>query len=89
MYTFTSVYRLHFTVYTMTSSVKDILSKTNQQVGLLDDEKKMAFAQDMAGFAGLKAAFTGQLGVQEFRTIIEGKRLLAQHRRNQKHHGHH
>ncbi|MCB9807082.1 hypothetical protein H6768_04310 [Candidatus Peribacteria bacterium] len=68
------------------SSVRDILSKTNQQVGLLDDKKKMQFALDMAGFSGLRAAFTGQLGVQEFRTIIEGKRLLAQNARNKKTH---
>lgn len=69
------------------SSVRDILSKTNQQVGLLDDEKKMQFARDMSGFAGLRAVFLGQLGVKEFKTIIEGKRLLAQKTKN--HHGHH
>jgi hypothetical protein len=45
----------------MSSSVRDILSKTNQQVGLLDDDKKMQFAQEMSGFAGLRAAFLGQL----------------------------
>ena len=43
------------------SSVRDILSKTNQQVGLLDDEKKMQFAREMSGFTGLRAAFFGQL----------------------------
>lgn len=32
----------------MVSSVKDILSKTNQQVGLLDDEKKIAYAREMS-----------------------------------------
>ena len=69
----------------MASSVKDILSKTNQQVGLLDDDKKIAFALEMAGFAGLKAAFFGQLGVKEFRTIIEGKRLLAQQAKSKGH----
>lgn len=68
------------------SSVRDILSKTNQQVGLLDDAKKMQFARDMSGFAGLRAAFFGQLGVKEFKTIIEGKRLIAQKTKN---HGHH
>ena len=68
------------------SSVRDILSKTNQQVGLLDDDKKMQFARDMSGFAGLRAAFFGQLGVKEFKTIIEGKRLIAQKAKN--HHGH-
>ncbi len=67
------------------SSVRDILSKTNQQVGLLDDEKKMAYAQEMGGFSGLKAAFLGQLGVKEFRTIIEGKRLIAQKAKNVAH----
>ena len=67
------------------SSVRDILSKTNQQVGLLDDAKKMQFARDMSGFAGLRAAFFGQLGVKEFKTIIEGKRLIAQKAKN---HGH-
>ncbi len=67
------------------SSVRDILSKTNQQVGLLDDAKKMQFARDMSGFAGLSAAFFGQLGVKEFKTIIEGKRLIAQKAKN---HGH-
>lgn len=70
----------------MVSSVRDILSKTNQQVGLLDDAKKMQFARDMSGFAGLRAAFFGQLGVKEFKTIIEGKRLIAQKAKN---HGHH
>ncbi len=30
----------------MSSSVKDILSKTNQQFGLLDDDRKIAYAQD-------------------------------------------
>jgi len=69
----------------MSSSVRDILSKTNQQVGLLDDAKKMQFARDMSGFAGLRAAFFGQLGVKEFKTIIEGKRLIAQKAKN---HGH-
>lgn len=68
------------------SSVRDILSKTNQQVGLLDDEKKMQFARDMGWFAGLRAVFFGQLGVKEFKTIIEGKRLLAQRTKNQGHH---
>lgn len=68
------------------SSVRDILSKTNQQVGLLDDDKKMQFAQEMSGFTGLRAAFLGQLGVKEFKTIIEGKRLLSQKAKN---HGHH
>ena len=68
------------------SSVRDILSKTNQQVGLLDDARKMQFARDMSGFAGLRAAFFGQLGVKEFKTIIEGKRLIVQKSKN---HGHH
>lgn len=67
------------------SSVRDILSKTNQQVGLLDDDKKMAYAQEMSGFSGLKAAFLGQLGVREFKIIIEGKRLLAQKAKSGKH----
>lgn len=71
----------------MSSSVRDILSKTNQQVGLLDDEKKMQFAREMSGFAGLRAAFFGRLGVKEFKTIIEGKRLLAQKAKNR--HGYH
>lgn len=71
----------------MSSSVRDILSKTNQQVGLLDDAKKMQFARDMSGFAGLRAAFFGQLGVKEFKTIIEGKRLIAQKAKSN--HGHH
>lgn len=69
----------------MTSSVRDILSKTNQQVGLLDDDKKMAYAHEMSGFSGLKAAFLGQLGVKEFKTIIEGRRLLAQKAKNGQH----
>ncbi len=69
------------------SSVRDILSKTNQQVGLLDDDKKMQFAEEMSGFAGLRAAFLGQLGVKEFKTIIEGKRLLTQ--KTKHNHGHH
>lgn len=30
------------------SSVRDILSKTNQQVGLLDDDKKIEYAQQMS-----------------------------------------
>ena len=68
------------------SSVRDILSKTNQQVGLLDDEKKMQFAREMSGFTGLRAAFFGQLWVKEFRTIIEGKRLIAQKAKNHWHH---
>jgi hypothetical protein len=71
----------------MTSSVRDILSKTNQQVGLLDDDKKMQFARDMSGFAGLRAAFFGQLSIKDFKTIIEGKRLIAQQAKNN--HGHH
>jgi hypothetical protein len=64
------------------SSVRDILSKTNQQVGLLDDTKKMEFAREMSWFRGLRAAFLGQLGVKEFKTIIEGKRLIAQKLKN-------
>ncbi len=62
----------------MVSSVRDILSKTNQQVGLLDDDKKMEFAREMSGFSWLKAAFFGRLSVKDFKTIIEGKRLLEQ-----------
>jgi len=69
------------------SWVRDILSKTNQQVGLLDDEKKMNYAREMSGFSGLSAAFFGQIGIKEFKTIIEGKRLLAQKEKNN--HGHH
>lgn len=68
------------------SSIKDILSKTNQQVGLLDDDKKIEYAREMGGFRGIKAAFLGQLGVKEFRTIIEGKRLISQKAQNAKHH---
>lgn len=68
------------------SSVRDILSKTNQQVGLLDDDKKIEYAQQMSWFRGLRAAFFGRLGVKEFRTIIEGKRLIAQRSHNAKHH---
>lgn len=68
------------------SSVRDILSKTNQQVGLLDDDKKMKFAQDMSGFSGVRAASMGQLGVKEFKTIVEGKRLLSQKMKQKDHH---
>lgn len=68
------------------SSIKDILSKTNQQVGLLEDDKKIEYAREMSGFAGLRAAITGKLGVKEFRTIIEGKRLIAQQGLQKKHH---
>ncbi len=70
----------------MASSIKDILSKTNQQVGLLEDDKKIAYAREMSWFTWLRAAFFGQLGVKEFRTIIEGKRLIAQRSHNAKHH---
>ena len=55
----------------MTSSVQDILSKTNQQFGLLDDDRKIAYAQEMSGWKGWKMAITGQLKVADFRTIIE------------------
>lgn len=58
------------------SSVKDILSKTNQQFGLLDDERKITYAQEMSGWKGWKMAFTEKLKVGDFRTIIEGKRLI-------------
>lgn len=68
------------------SSIKDILSKTNQQVGLLDDDKKIEYAREMGGFRGIREAFLGRLGVKEFRTIIEGKRLIAQKAQNAKHH---
>jgi len=30
------------------SSIKDILSKTSQQVGLLDDDKKIEYAREMS-----------------------------------------
>lgn len=60
------------------SSVKDILSKTNQQFGLLDDDRKMAYAQEMSGWKGWKMAFLWKLDVSDFRTIIEGKRLMRQ-----------
>lgn len=70
----------------MSPSIKDILSKTSQQVGLLDDDKKIEYAREMSGFSGLKAAFLGQLGVKEFKTIIEGKRLIAQKTVQNKHH---
>ena len=70
----------------MVSSIKDILSKTNQQVGLLDDDKKIEYAREMSGFRGLRAAFMGRLWVKEFRTIIEGKRLISQKTQNSKHH---
>jgi hypothetical protein len=39
------------------SSVKDILSKTNQQFGLLDDDRKISYAQEMSGWKGWKMAF--------------------------------
>lgn len=68
------------------SSIKDILSKTSQQVGLLDDDKKIEYAREMSWFSWLKAAFLGQLWVKEFRTIIEGKRLISQKTQNSKHH---
>lgn len=70
----------------MTASVKDILSKTNNQIGRLDDDNKMAYAREMSGLAGLKAAFLGQIGVREFRTIIEGKLLLSQAAKQHTHH---
>jgi len=70
----------------MTSWVRDILSKTNQQVGLLDDDKKMAYAREMSGFAGLGSAFFGQIGIKEFKTIIEWKRLIVQKAKNWGHH---
>jgi len=62
----------------MSSSVKDILSKTNQQFGLLDDDRKIAFAREMSGWKGWRMAFTGKLKVGDFRTIIEWKRLIQQ-----------
>lgn len=62
----------------MSSSVQDILSKTNQQFGLLDDDRKIAYAQEMSGWKGWKMAITGQLKVADFRTIIEWKRLIQQ-----------
>lgn len=61
----------------MSSSVKDVLSKTNQQIDLLDEERKMQYAKKMSGFSGVWAAMTGQLGIKEFKIIVEGKRLLA------------
>jgi hypothetical protein len=45
----------------MSSSVKDVLSKTNQQIDLLDEERKMQYAEKMSGFSGVWAAMTGQL----------------------------
>ncbi len=68
------------------SSIKDILSKTNQQIGLLDDDKKIDYAQEMSGFRGLRAAFLWKLWVKEFRTIIEGKRLITQQKSHKGHH---
>ncbi len=53
------------------SSVKDILSKTNQQFGLLDDDRKMKYANEMSGWKGWRMAFTGQLTLNDFRTIVE------------------
>jgi hypothetical protein len=41
----------------MSSSVKDILSKTNQQFGLLDDDRKIAFAKEMSGWKGWRMTF--------------------------------
>lgn len=69
----------------MSSSVKDILSKTNQQFGLLDDDRKIAYAQEMSGWRGWKMALMGKLRVGDFRTIIEGKRLIQQ---KNSHHNH-
>ena len=68
------------------SSIRDILNKTNQQVGLLDDDKKMQYAREMGWFAGLRAAFFGQLGVREFKMIVEGRRLISQKVKNAGHH---
>jgi hypothetical protein len=45
----------------------------------------MAYAQEMAWFSGFKAAFLWQLGVKEFKTILEGKRLLAQKMKQKSH----
>ena len=69
----------------MSSSVKDILSKTNQQFGLLDDDRKIAYAQEMSGWEGWKMAFLGKLKVSDFRTIIEGKRLIQKQNTDHKH----
>jgi hypothetical protein len=69
----------------MSSSVKDILSKTNQQFGLLDDDRKIAFAREMSGWKGWKMAFMGKLKISDFRTMIEGKRLIQQQNNHQKH----
>lgn len=55
----------------MSSSVKDILSKTSQQFGLLDDDRKIAYAQEMSSWKGWRMAFAGKLKVGDFRTIIE------------------
>ena len=69
----------------MSSSVKDILSKTNQQFGLLDDDRKITFAREMSGWKGRKMAFLGTLKIADFRTMIEGKRLIQQKQNHQKH----
>ncbi len=69
----------------MSSSVKDILSKTNQQFGLLDDDRKIAYAREMSGWKGWKMAFTGKLKIADFRTIVEGKRLIQQQNTAPKH----
>jgi len=69
----------------MSSSVKDILSKTSQQFGLLDDDRKVAFAREMSGWKGWRMAFTGKLKVADFRTIVEGKRLIFQQQANKTH----
>lgn len=55
----------------MSSSVKDILSKTNQQFGLLDDDRKIAFAKEMSGWKGWRMACLGKLKIADFRTIVE------------------
>lgn len=69
----------------MSSSVKDILSKTNQQFGLLDDDRKIVFAREMSGWKWWKMAFMGKIKVSDFRTIIEWKRLIQQQSTNNKH----
>lgn len=60
------------------TSIKKILTNTNLQVGLLDDDNKVSFTRIMAWYRGIFAALFGKLWVKEFRTIIQGKKLISQ-----------
>ena len=63
-------------------AVKEVLEKTHDQVDLADESKRIRLAREHAGFMWWISATFGQLNVDHFRAIIDGKNLMLAKKRS-------